>query len=160
MRPMSQNNYLEVAESAKSWYSSPTSQPSNDSWFYSWKTWMIIGGSILAIGALYTGYIYISDWLSPTEKHRPQLRVHRQSDSWFKTISDVLVFNRINNVTTGLFYIKEKIIPSMDESHFNAVNRNPENPHKYSDLYPYSKYDPTAPWYDRLRFKYWGETKA
>lgn len=163
MRPMSQNNYLEVAESAKSWYSSPSYQTSNDSWYYNWKTWLIIGGSIIAIGALYTGYIYISDWLSPNGNQAPQVRLDNRpqpnnSNGWMKTIGDVLVFNRINNITNGLSYVKEKIIPSMDATEFNAVNRNPQNPQNFENYYPYTYYDPTQPWYERLRLKIMGES--
>lgn len=160
VRPMSQPNYMEIAESAKSWYSSPT-PPANDSWLTSWKTWAFIGGSIITIFALYTGYVFVSDWFKgPNVNTQAPPQDAANSKGFFKTVADVLVINRIANVTNGLSQIKEYFIPSMSEQDFHNVQFNRRVPYqqKFHQYWPFTAYDPSDPWYDRLRKRIVGET--
>ena len=64
IRPIKENNYLSLAENAKSWYQSPTQIAANNSWSVSWKTLFYLGITIITIATLYSGYVYINDWFT------------------------------------------------------------------------------------------------
>lgn len=69
IRPMKENNYLSLAENAKSWYQSPTQINANNSWsdwIPSAKTLFYIGITVVTIATLYSGYVYINDWFCST----------------------------------------------------------------------------------------------
>lgn len=63
--PMKSNKYLEIANNAKSWYQPmhPASVSSWSDWLPSWSTLFYLGIGLLTIGALYSGYIYFSDFI-------------------------------------------------------------------------------------------------
>lgn len=65
VKPMTDNGIMSTADTARSWYSQLINPPqiTSDPWYYSWKTWGVILGSVVTIGAIYYGYGYISSWL-------------------------------------------------------------------------------------------------
>lgn len=168
VRPMSQPNYMDIAESAKSWYSSPAPQPSNDLWLTSWKTWAFIGGSIITIFALYTGYVYVSDWFKGPDANNVNIQAPPQAPdgnaprSLIKTAIDVLVLNRLANISNGLYYIKESILPSMSKQDFGKIQYNDNVPmdQKLQQYWPFTTYHPAESWYHRLKIKIIGESEA
>lgn len=161
--PMKDNNYLSMAENARSWYKSPVGSTTSDPWYYSWKTWLFIAGSIVTIAALYSGYVYINDWFKAAPyPAAPTINVQSPGGSnsnsggtsILRTAADMLIFNRINNVTSALSSIKEFIIPSMDGGTLHSIQKNNIESQKLHQYYPFTPYDPAAPWYDRIRFKH------
>lgn len=172
IRPMKDNNYLSIAENAKSWYTSPINQVS-DSWFDNWKTWIYVAFGLVTIVAFISGAIYINNWLwqDPSLMDKGKLKdfqlnvespggtIYPSSKSVLGKIGDVLIFNRLNNISEGASYIKEKIIPSMDTDQFNRIQYEGKWGEKIKTYYPFTNYDPSAPWYERIRMKLFPEAK-
>ena len=168
IRPMSNNKYLEIAESAKSWYQPmhPTSVSSWSDWLPSWRTMFYIGISALTIAMLYSGYLYFTNWnagdVTPTaaDFQGPPVYPVPGNTSYLRRAADILIFNRISNLSEAGAYVTQKILPSMETSQFESVQRaNIPISQKYTQYYPFTPYNPTAPWFERLKMCLFAESE-
>lgn len=170
IRPMKENDYISLAESAKSWYrpSHPTSVSSWSDWLPSFteaKTWLYIGVGIITIAAIYSGYLYFTNWqagdVTPTAANFQQPPVYPEFNvnGYLRKAADVLIFNRINNLYDAGAYVSNKILPSMAADQFEDVQRNAPISQKYMQYYPFTQYDPTAPWSDRIKMSLFTESE-
>ena len=157
IRPMKENNYLSLAENAKSWYQSPTQIAANNSWSVSWKTLFYLGITIITIATLYSGYVYINDWftypnnIDPKGKgpqiniESPNGSINTINKSIITKLGDVLLFNRVRNITDAATYLRDRYLPYMDASQRQVVDEiQITNPHsqKLHQFYPYTTYRP------------------
>ena len=143
IRPMKDNNYLSMAENARSWYQSPT-QISNTSswsdWFPSWKAMFYIGITIVTIATLYSGYVYINNCFDPTTNIDPKGKgIESLSQGTNKSvvgkISDVLIFNRLRNISDAASYLSQKYLPYMDKEEITNIQLNNPHSQKYHLTY-------------------------
>ena len=164
IRPMSNNKYLEIAESAKTWYQPmhPTANASWSDWLPSWKTIFYIGVSALTIAVLYSGYLYFNSWLNidnnvtPTQANAP-IGVANNS-GYLRRAADILVFNRINNLSEMGSYISQKFLPYIEHEEFMAVQRSDlPTSQKYTQYWPYTAYDPSGSFTERLKMRFFAE---
>lgn len=132
IRPMSNNKYLEIAESAKTWYQPmhPTASASWTDWLPSWKSLFYIGAGLLTLVALYTGYIYLSGWIYPIDKGKgPEINIESPGGTVHSTngrsvlgkIGDILIFNRLNNLYDMGSYVTQKFLPYIEKEQFDRV---------------------------------------
>jgi hypothetical protein len=164
IRPMKDNNYLSMAENAKSWYQSPT-QLSNTSswsdWFPSWKTMFYIGITFVTIATLYSGYVYINNWLDPltaTSTIDPKGKGIETNKSVVDKIGDVLIFNRVRNISDAASYLSQKYLPYMDKQEITNIQLNNPHSQKYQQFYPYTSYKPYESLFNRLKMCLFSES--
>jgi hypothetical protein len=164
IRPMKDNNYLSMAENAKSWYQSPTQLSNTNSWsdwFPSWKAMFYIGITIVTIATLYSGYVYINNWMDPltaTSTIDPKGKGIETNKSVVDKIGDVLIFNRVRNISDAASYLSQKYLPYMDKQEITNIQLN--NPHskKYQQFYPYTSYKPYESLFNRLKMCLFSES--
>ena len=166
IRPMKDNNYLSMAENARSWYQSPT-QISNTSswsdWFPSWKAMFYIGITIVTIATLYSGYVYINNCFDPTTNIDPKGKgIESLSQGTNKSvvgkISDVLIFNRLRNISDAASYLSQKYLPYMDKQEITNIQLNNPHSQKYQQFYPYTSYKPYESLFNRLKMCLFSES--
>lgn len=162
IRPMSNNKYLEIAESAKTWYQPmhPTASASWSDWLPSWKTIFYIGVSALTVAILYTGYLYFTSWLNIDNNVTPtQVNVPVPNNtSYLRRAADILIFNRINNLSEAGTYIAHRFLPYIEHDQFMGVQSSsmPAS-QKYTQYWPYSQYDPTGTFVERFKSRFFAE---
>jgi hypothetical protein len=80
--------------------------------------------------------------------------------SYLRRAADILIFNRLNNLSDAGAYISHKILPYMDREELWSIQR--DNPHnqKLHCYYPFTSYDPSDPWYERISARIFSESIA
>ena len=150
IRPMKDNNYLSMAENARSWYQSPTDLKGSLSntnswsdWFPSWKTWIYVAFGLITIATLYSGYVYINNCFDPltaTTNIDPKGKgIESLSQGTNKSvidkIGDVLIFNRLRNISDAASYLSQKYLPYMDKEEITNIQLNNPHSQKYHLTY-------------------------
>jgi hypothetical protein len=130
------------------------------------KTIFYLGITIITIGTLYTGYVYINDWftypnvsnnIDPKGKG-PQIQVESPNGS-INTINksivtklgDVLLFNRVRNITDAATYLRDRYLPYMDVQVVDEIQINNPYSQKLHQFYPYTTYRPGETFFNRLK---------
>jgi hypothetical protein len=166
--PHKTNDFMSMAEQSKSWFHSPFGTPAPTSWFDSWKTWIYVVGGIITITAIVTSGVYIHQWWTyiPPVTPNTALAVETETNTvansntgLIRKISDVLIFNRISNIVNACSAVTHKFLPyvskeDLDATQFAEIPQSRKN----MGYYPFNRYDPSNPWYTRIRKQLLGET--
>ena len=166
-KPVVDNNYLDIAEKAKSWYTSPIAV--DTPWYrdWSWTSLFYVLGGIVIIGGGFMAYSYFTAISPSSALHHPnpgtppvgpnppappEIQVTGPETSASSSVAGL-----IGTVLGIPKYLNPfKYIPPHMTSEQLAHCQSNNNIRM--TVYPYSQVDPTQPWYTRLRVNLIGES--